>query len=105
MTIHQRWRQVLASKTTSGAQNFISSRVAGQSGFSTETGVRINVMLRLGNTPEQIDCPFQIRDMEQDVLLTEAFVVRFAAYRADYQLNDYWNESTEQSCESNQVNG
>ncbi|KAK6821342.1 hypothetical protein PG987_015742 [Apiospora arundinis] len=92
MTTDQRWRTVIARKTTSGSQNYISPRIAGQSGFPSELDARIEIKLSL--LGEQMYCVLQVREMDQEMLLAEALVVKFSGYRADYQLDDYFNEST-----------
>ncbi|KAK8074446.1 hypothetical protein PG997_009109 [Apiospora hydei] len=96
MTTDRRWRFVIARKTTSGTQNYMSTKIAGQCGFSREPGASIDIKLEL--LREQLDCSVHVREMEQDMLLTEALVVRFSSYRADYQLDDYFHESTVTSC-------
>ncbi|KAK7984476.1 hypothetical protein PG989_011878 [Apiospora arundinis] len=98
MTADKRWRTAIARKTTTGAQNYISTKIANQCGFSREPGIRIDVTLKL--LQEQLDCSVYVKDIEPDMLLTEALVVEFSKYQADWQLEDYFNESTEQSCRS-----
>ncbi|KAK8000764.1 hypothetical protein PG990_013364 [Apiospora arundinis] len=91
-TMSEQWRFVIARKTTTDTQNYISTKIAGQCGFPREPGTRIDIKLEL--LREQLDCSVHVKDIEQDMLLTEALVVRFSSYKAEYQLDDYFHEST-----------
>ncbi|KAK8011572.1 hypothetical protein PG990_010537 [Apiospora arundinis] len=91
MTLGQQWRWVIARKTTL-TRNYISTKIAGQCGFSNKIGTRIDIKLELCR--DQLDCSVYVKDIEQDLLLTEALLVRFFSYKPEYQLDDYFMEST-----------
>lgn len=99
MTLDQRWRPIIARKSTTSTQNYISTKTAGQCGFDNAPGTSINLKLQL--VREQQDCSVYVRDIvEQDMLLTEALVMKFSSYRPDYQLDDYFEEAMVTTCES-----
>ncbi|KAK7915254.1 hypothetical protein PG985_012957 [Apiospora marii] len=68
----RRWRYVIALKTTSGNENYISTKIAEECGFSKRPGAVLDIKLEL--LGEKHDCSVHVREMEQDMLLTEALV-------------------------------
>lgn len=103
MTKDERWRYVTARKTTSGNENYMSTKIAEQCGFSKEPGTLLQIKLEL--LREQLNCSMQVREVEEDMLLTEALVMKFSSYRPDYQLDDYLRESTVLSSRSHTLPG